>query len=141
MDSYVLGKQPGLLRGTRLLRLLMENVLFYLERSCNNANLCKQCRYRTVQIPIQSISVVDVRYCTSHHTEATEAVGKVKRIAPCCLCDQSERSRNNANADSTVQIIPIQIQSIRISVVDIYPGRHSIAFGSSHGDITQSKER
>ena len=105
----------------------------------------------TMQIYANNADIVQSKYRyspsalstfgTSHHAEATEAVGKVKRIAPRCLRDQSERSRNNANADSTVQIIPIQIQSIRISVVDIYPGRHSIAFGSSHGDITQSKER
>ena len=109
---------------TRLLRLLMENVLFYLERSCNNANLCKQCRYRTVQIPIQSISVVDIRYITSRRSHGSGTIGKVKRIAPRCLRDQWERFCNNANADSTVQI-PIQIQSISISVVDIRYVHHT----------------
>ena len=77
---------------------------------------------QTMQISYSPNTDTDHQRCRrSHHAEATEAVGKVqvKRIAPRCLRDQSERSRNNANADSTVQIIPIQIQSIRISVVDI----------------------
>ena len=79
----------------------------------------------TMQIYANNADIVQSKYRyspsalstfgTSHHAEATEAVGKVIRIAPRCLRDQWERFCNNANADSTVQI-PIQIQSISISV-------------------------
>ena len=88
----------------------------------------------TMQIYANNADIVQSKYRyspsalstfgTSHHAEATEAVGKVKRIAPRCLRDQWERFCNNANADSTVQI-PIQIQSISISVVDIRYVHHT----------------
>ena len=68
----------------------------------------------TMQIYANNADIVQSKYRyspsalstfgTSHHAEATEAVGKVKRIAPRCLRDQWERFCNNVNADSTVQI-------------------------------------
>ena len=102
----------------------------------------------TMQIYANNADIVQSKYRyspsalstfgTSHHAEATEAVGKVKRIAPRCLRDQWERFCNNANADSTVQI-PIQIQSISISVVDIwYITHHAKAVSGGRGMETKT---
>ena len=60
MDIYVLGKQPGILRvyqGEPDCYNCLQKLCYYLERFCNDANT------DTVQIQIQSISVVDVRRC------------------------------------------------------------------------------
>ena len=117
------------------------NLAFLGEPDCYDC-LWKMCYFiwndpATMQIYANNADIVQSKYRyspsalstfgTSHHAEATEAVGKVKRIAPRCLCDQSERFWNNANADSTVQI-PIKIQSISISVVQLH-GPASLTFG------------